>query len=512
MSTPSVQPDSLPGVLARHGLPGFIGAALLAVGALGVGWLPLNTGVVDWVYVELLRGTTVGQILARVLVFVGVALLLQAWLVLGYDLMAGLNLRVATVWALLGAWTLPLLVTPPLFSRDVYSYFAQGRLMEAGYDPYTTGVSVVPGWFQDGVDPMWAESPTPYGPAFLLIERGVANFAPEQPALSAWVFRAVALVGLALMAYYVPRLAFLHGINPDRALWLAVLNPLVIMHFVAGAHNDALMVGLIVAGLALAAEQRPVLGVMAVALSGAIKPIGLLALPFVGLLWAGSTATWRRRILRWCATAGIAAVTFAIVALAAGVGLGWIGALSTPGEVRTWLAPVTALGMAIGGALEMAGLVTTNDGAVAVLRFLGMVAALVIVAWLCLRPRGRSAVRGAALAFLAVVALGPVVQPWYLLWALPLFAVCGLSRREVQAVVLLTAGFAIHGMAESSSTQDSLLEATDGIAIVGAIVIVGIVLLASRREREFVFGPRSGTGLMPADAPGRARAAAMVLT
>jgi alpha-1,6-mannosyltransferase len=511
MTSPTVRPDSMPVVLARHGLPGFIGSALLGVGALGVGWLPLNTGVVDWVYVELLRGTTVGQILSRVLVFIGVALLLQAWLVLGYDLMGGLHLRVTTIWVLLTTWSLPLLLTPPLFSRDVYSYFAQGKLMEAGYDPYTTGVSVVPGWFQDGVDPMWAESPTPYGPAFLLIERGVANFAPDQPALSAWIFRGVALVGLALMAYYVPRLAFLHGINPDRALWLAVLNPLVIMHFVAGAHNDALMVGLVVAGLALAAEHRPVLGIIAVALAGSVKPIGLLALPFVGLLWAGTTARWPRRIWTWAATAGIAAVTFAITALVAGVGLGWIAALSTPGEVKTWLAPVTALGMAIGGALEMVGLATSNDGAVTTLRLIGMVAAFAVIAWLCLRPQGRSAVRGAALAFLAVVLLGPVVQPWYLLWALPLFAVSGLPRRQLQAVVLLTAGFAVHGMAESSSTQDSLLEATDGLAIVGAIGIVALVLLASRREREFVFGPQLAAGLIPTDAPGRARATSMVI-
>jgi hypothetical protein len=160
----------------------------------------------------------------------------------------------------------------------------------------------------------------------------------------------------------------------------------------------------------------------------------------------------------------------------------------------------------------MAGLATSNDGAVTVLRLIGMVAALAVVAWLCLRPRGRSAVRGAALAFLAVIALGPVVQPWYLLWALPLFAVSGLPRRELQAVVLLTAGFAVHGMAESSSTQDSLLEATDGIAILGAIGIVALVLLASKRERQFVFGPQLAAGLIPTDAPGRARAKSMVIS
>ncbi len=38
--------------------------------------------------------------------------------------------------AILTAWTAPLLLAPPLFSRDVYAYLAQGRLLAEGYDPY----------------------------------------------------------------------------------------------------------------------------------------------------------------------------------------------------------------------------------------------------------------------------------------------------------------------------------------------------------------------------------------
>jgi hypothetical protein len=312
------------------------------------------------------------------------------------------------------------------------------------------------------------------------------------------------------MAVYVPRLAFMHGIDPARALWIGVLNPLVLMHFVAAAHNDALMVGLVVAGLALAAEGRGMLGAAAVGLAGTVKPIALLAMPFIGLLWAGVRANWPKRIGYWAATVGVTVIVFAILSLIAGVGLGWINALTTPGEVRTWLSPMTALGMLVGGLLQVTGLVTSNDGAVLGFRIIGVVAALAITTWLCVRPQGRSIVRGAAIALLAIVALGPVVQPWYLLWSLPLFAATGLSRNELRIVILMTAGFAIHGIAESSSTSDNLLEFSDGISIIAAFILIGLVLLASPRERQLVFGGPVSHGMLPVDDPSRARAKQMV--
>lgn len=506
MTAPSFLADSPGRVLLRFGMPGAIATGLITVGAFGVGWLPLRTNVIEFPFVEVLRNSTFGQLLAHSLVFIGIALLLQVWLVLGHHLSAGMPARPLTLTAVATAWCAPLLIAPPMFSRDVYSYYLQGRLMMAGFDPYRDGVAVLPGWFQDGVDPMWAETPTPYGPLFLLISRGVASFSIDQPALAALVFRLVALIGVGLIIYFLPRLAFAHGIDPSRALWLGALNPLVIMHFVAGAHNDALMTGLVVMGLALAVERHPIAAAMTIALAASIKPIGLLALPFIGLIWAGQRAGWGGRIKAWVGVAVIAGLTFAATALIAGVGWGWISALGTPGEVRTWLSPPTALGMFTGGIAEAIGVAATNDAFVNTFRALGTVAALLIVAWLCLRPEGRSPARGAAWAFTAVVVLGPVVQPWYLLWILPLFAATGLTARGMRWMILVIAGFAVHGMAESLATADNLFELTDGVGIIAAFAIVGLVLLLSRRERRLLLGDDGTSALLPLDAPALARA------
>ena len=109
-------------------------------------------------------------------------------------------------------------------------------------------------------------------------------------------------------------------------------------------------------------------------------------------------------------------------------------------------------------------------------------------------------------AFLAVVLLGPVIQPWYLLWIIPLFAATGLAPLQLRIVVLVIAGFSVHGMSESSSTADNLFEFSDGLAIVAAFAIVGLVLLVSPRERRLVLGRPMDHGLVPDDPQAQARA------
>ena len=469
----------------RHGLAGLAGTALVAIGALGIGWLPLETNLLANPLVEALRGSLTGSLVARGFVFIGLAVLLQAWLVLGAELRVAHRTR--DILGVLALWSVPLLLAPPMFSRDVYSYYVQGRLLESGIDPTTNGVASVSGWFQDGADPMWAEAPTPYGPVFLMIERSIASFAHPNAYLAGILFRLIAVAGVVLLAIYVPRLARSLGVNEGRALWLGVLNPLILMHFISGAHNDALMVGLLVAGLSLAVCNRCVWGGVLVAGAACVKPIALIALPFVGLLWAGLNSSWWTRIKAWLITALVAGITIVCVYLVADTGYGVISAaFSTPSGVLTWLSPSTAIGQIIGYATTWLGITADGMGAVAVVRAIASIVALGIVAWLILRPGTRNPVRGAALALGTLVVLGPVIQPWYLLWFLPLFAAAGLSARETQIAVLATAAFTVHAMVESSATSDNFLDVTDGITFLLAVAITAVILLASPRERRLV--------------------------
>jgi alpha-1,6-mannosyltransferase len=483
----------------RHGIPGLVGSSLVAVGALGIGWLPLTSNMLANPLVEALRSTEAGSLASGAMVIIGLVILLQAWLLMGSELAThrtppGLG----EVYGTLGFWAAPLLLAPPMFSRDVYSYYVQGRVFGAGVDPTTTGIDVIPGWFDDGADPMWVESPTPYGPLFLLIERAIAEFAHPNAYLGALLYRGVAVVGVVLIAAFLPDLARRHGIDVHRALWLGVLNPVVLMHFVSGAHNDALLVGLVVAGLALAAQQRCLWGAVAVSLAVTVKPIALIALPFVGLLWSGRYGTWRDRIRSWALSGVVLVSVLTSVFLVVGAGAGVISAaFGTPAGVLTWLSPTTAIGKLVGLATSGLGLTEDATPVLGAVRLAGAIAAVAIVAWLILRPGGRSPVRGAALAFAAVVVLGPVVQPWYLLWFLPLFAATGLDVAELRIAVIATAGFTVHGMIESTTNADNIFDAADIVTYVVAFAVVAIVLLASPRERRLVLGSPEPIHLTP---------------
>lgn len=487
-----------PGWLGLYALPGFLGSLFIAVGALGVGWFPLSAEVLQWRFIDFVQTETIGLALTRSFVVVGAALILQAWLVVGVDALHGKIKRIETIYLSLLAWMLPLLFAPPLFSRDVYSYFMQGKMQLEGNNPYESGVSVVPGWFQSGVDPLWGDAPTPYGPVFLLIERAVAAVSQDSSLIASYIFRLTSLIGVLFICLSIPYLAKAHGVNPVSAAWIGVMNPLVLMHFVAGSHNDALMVGLVCIAMAIALRGHFIAGVVVATLALGIKPVAIVLLPFLALIAAGNGASWARRA-KYGAIAGVIALStlFVTSALAETGPFGWLGSLSTPGTVKSWLSPTTALGMLIGGPIRLLGFGNVVDTSVGITRLIGSVALAIVLIMLVLRPAGRSATRGVALSFVALVALGPVVQPWYLLWSIPLLAVTGLSHKQVRIMVIAIAAFTIHGIANSSATADTFLELSDGIAMVLAGVTLGLAMLASTTERSLILGDNTEQDMLP---------------
>ena len=67
--------------------------------------------------------------------------------------------------------------------------------------------------------------------------------------------RLLALAGVALIVWALPRLARRCGVSPVSALWLGAANPLLIFHLVAGIHNEALMLGLMLAGIEICSAR-----------------------------------------------------------------------------------------------------------------------------------------------------------------------------------------------------------------------------------------------------------------
>ena len=199
------------------------------------------------------------------------------------------------LWGVFALWVAPLMVAPPLFSRDVYAYGAEGELVSRGLDPYTHGLGPVRGsTFFGLVDPLWQHAHAPYGPVFFDIARVNAHLS-HGVFTTAEGFRLVALAGIVLVAVSVPGLARSFGCDPSAAFALAVLNPLVLLYLLGGMHNDAIMLGLLVAAVALARRGHPVLGLVVCALGAGVKVPCFLGVVFIAWDWAGASASAFRR-------------------------------------------------------------------------------------------------------------------------------------------------------------------------------------------------------------------------
>jgi alpha-1,6-mannosyltransferase len=428
-------------------LAGFVGSLFMAFGSVGVGWLAQASELWRLPVFIWMRTEGLGVALSIVLLAIGGMLLVRAWLRLGQRVKVwGPAARKATLQAV-ALWGLPMMLSVPLFSRDVYAYIGQGRLMVEGFNPYENGISALSNYFQLGADKMWTEAPVPYGQLFLWIEQFVVWSTNVHPEASIMLFRLVALCGVILCIIYVPKLAELHGVNPHRALWLTAANPLFLTNFIASVHNDALMIGLALAGLYYCATKRMFLGLVLVTLSISVKPITIVFLPFLGQLSAGKNAGWVRKYLFWGLTAAISLGILYALSLVNGFGFGWINGLSAPGSIWIWYAPVGLLGMIVASILDAFGL----DGW-ALAKWVydaGKVLALGIVAWQIFRGDHDRLMRRLTLAFAAIVVLAPMIQSWYVVWLIPLFAVTGIRDDwQVKALYFIVSFFMIYAISD----------------------------------------------------------------
>ncbi len=465
---------------------GTLGMALVGAGSLTPAFLPPKAPVIEQLHLQWM-GEGVGRFVATVLLIAGLGLLVDAWL----RMRPRDGRRVPSLaWVF---WSLPVLLAPPLFSRDAYSYAAQGLIVQRGLDPYAYGPYWVPGQFADQVDPMWLLTPAPYGPLALQVQHAVVAVAGDNAYLAAVLMRLPALAAVALLAWTLPRLAKRFGVNPSQALWLAVLNPLVIMHFVGGAHGDAIMVSLVVLALYVASLGRFWVGAALIAAAATYKQTGALALIGVigmamqadGTAGLGPSARLRSLLRHGLRLTLVTITTFAAITALTGLGWGWTSNLSVPASLRSLIAPPTFVGASIEWLMNLAGMpLATAAVAVPIAQSIGLLLGLVSIAVIVWRVTPRKPVLAAAGALLALVASGPVIHPWYLLWGGVLLGAVRLSERAIRAVVFVTLFFVTYGAVDAT-----LSNGTWALGLSAALWMVGRFIVSRHRPTEATPGP-----------------------
>ena len=157
--------------LRRPALLGFIAVVSICVGAsLPSSPFKLEMGG-TWFFGEANWPTTTLMLPGVVAVYGGMVLFVRVWFGLYQTLRARPGISIRPLVYMLVLWLLPLLAVAPLFSRDVFSYAAQGEMMSHGINPYHYGPGILgsAGPYTSGVDPLWANTAAPYGPLFLML-------------------------------------------------------------------------------------------------------------------------------------------------------------------------------------------------------------------------------------------------------------------------------------------------------------------------------------------------------
>ncbi|MFG3641648.1 polyprenol phosphomannose-dependent alpha 1,6 mannosyltransferase MptB [Micromonospora sp. NPDC047762] len=467
---------------------------------------------------------------------IGTVLLVGAW----WSLREGAP---STRWAYVtaGLWALPLLLAPPLGSRDVYSYACQGWTYAHGVDPYTVGVAAAGCPWLDTVAPIWRDTPAPYGPVFVLLAALAVGLGGGLTGTIV-ALRVIAVAGLLLAALCLPALARAAGVPARRAVWLALAGPLVGVHLVAGSHNDAVMLGLLLCGLLVVVRRpgRPAALLLAGTLLGlavTVKASAAVVVPFAVLAGMPDQHTVRAllRHAGWLAGGLLAALL--VTSAVSGLGFGWVGGLTHSGDSEQWTSPPTAVGFVA----DYAGALVGRDPqavpvvrAVALLLLVGVLLVLWWRAWRTLRGlndvaahrggsvdefqcpeagrsgvaghevaarvgaspggtpsgfarpergcppvvRSRVALHGAALALVATVVLSPVFHPWYATWPLALLA---LTAARTTWFVLPTAAAAFLALPDGTNLA-RVTKAPGALAMTALLLTV--LLRTARRGRR----------------------------
>ncbi len=432
--------------LARTAILGLVGTSAIVVGSV-LGGQSFEThlpgawffGMPGGLFGSYGTSNTLPPIASLALVFGGLILLTRVWIGFLGHLNRHTGFPVRRVVLVVTIWAVPLLLAPPLFSRDVYTYAAQGEMVSHHINPYSYGPNVLGATpFNTLADSVWSGTESPYGPTFLTVDGAVDQVSGHQILADLLLLRLLEVGALALMVAATPTLARSLKRDPAHAVLLGAGSPLVLLSLLAGDHNDALMIGLLVAGLAVAKRFGTVPGVILCALAAGVKSPAALGVLFLGWAWAGPTASTRRRIGHTALAGLIALATMEVMALMSGTGWGWIRTTSTADASFTGVTPVNVVARAVSIVSHLLLVPISTMNARPVFSVLGLLIAVYVGYRLLMRTPQDGVVLCLGLTLLVLALLGPIVWAWYVTWGLVVLAPAAAGRLRAALIVIST--------------------------------------------------------------------------
>jgi hypothetical protein len=331
----------------------------------------------------------------------------------------------ATLWLVLAAalgFRLLLFPLAPSLSDDLHRYRWDARVQLADLNPYEVRpddawLAALRREFRDRSEAVpGGEVGTIYGPLAEHVFRLTYRYLPGAVGFKLPML----LADLAVCALLAGWVLYSGG----RALQVAIYawNPLVVVEFAAGGHNDALALAAVVAATLVIIRRRPMMSTSLLAAAALVKYFAAVLAP-VWLVQAG----WPRRGRAWLAAgaaAGLAAVCWwpfrgaeaALVENLNYFATRWPDNNPSLYAFLAWFAGSSAAAKGI-GAGAVAGLALWAAG------------------------RRLDPVRAALVLFGAVLLFSPVAFPWYFTWVVPFVALLGPVRWAMPWLLLTVTQF-----------------------------------------------------------------------
>jgi len=111
---------------------------------------------------------------------------MRVWLRLAEVLKLHPGSSLKSLWWMLLVWATPMIVAPPLFSRDVFSYAAQGEMSSYHLSPYILGLFP---WDQARSSLQWTpvgKYSCSYGPFFLWMDGTIDRITDHHQLATVW--------------------------------------------------------------------------------------------------------------------------------------------------------------------------------------------------------------------------------------------------------------------------------------------------------------------------------------
>jgi hypothetical protein len=431
-------------------------AEIVLDGALGHSPLiPLSPKIAGWLTNPFGVGVRVGERLGYRVFLIAILACAGAYLgLLALTHARAVSPRLAI--ALVAILHLLVFAGPILLSTDVFSYIAYARMgVEHGVNPYLHGpVAIAHDPIYRYVGHDWKHVASAYGPVYTLLTYPLALLGVRG---ALWGMKLEALLASAGTLALVWRCARARGLDPVFALLAVGANPLYIVYGLGGAHNDLIMLLLMMAAVALVLparassivggegsvkgregsvaagepvegdSRRDALAAAAVVIGALVKATVAVLLPFMLLA---------RRLRLAPLLGALAALALGTLAGYAAFGLHGIDVVAALNRDAAFVSTDSF-------PTELAHLFG-KPGVFPVDHALLKAALVLIVAHLLWRTwRGYDWVAASGWTLLAISVTSTWLLAWYILWPLPLAAV-SRDRRLLLATLAVQALFIAH--------------------------------------------------------------------